>query len=145
MQAQEHLSETLSPWWRHAVILTIAFGFTILIWLSVKTYMVFALRQVVTEAQWVGPEKYIRVACWGLNLGLALMVVTNLFPGGVLQLLDVIENGYWHARSPEFRWYHRIVQWERWPDQREKRYAYGLSIRKRGGQCYRAEVSLAHP
>lgn len=30
------------------------------------------------------------------------MVVTNLFPGGVLQLLDVLRHGYWHARSREF-------------------------------------------
>ena len=39
---------------------------------------------------------------WGLNIGLAMMVVTNLFPGGVLQFLDVLNNGYWHARGPEF-------------------------------------------
>jgi nitric oxide reductase subunit B len=30
------------------------------------------------------------------------MVVTNLFPGGVLQFYDVLKNGYWHARGPEF-------------------------------------------
>jgi nitric oxide reductase subunit B len=30
------------------------------------------------------------------------MVILNLFPAGVLQLLDVLKNGYWHARSPEF-------------------------------------------
>jgi len=47
-------------------------------------------------------EKYIRVSFWGLNGGLALMVITNLFPGGVLQFVDVLNNGYWHARSSEF-------------------------------------------
>lgn len=51
---------------------------------------VFALRQVLTDAQRVRSEKYIRVSFWGLNIGLALMVVLNLFPGGVLQLLDVL-------------------------------------------------------
>jgi nitric oxide reductase subunit B len=30
------------------------------------------------------------------------MVLLNLFPGGVLQLWDVLQNGYWHARSSEF-------------------------------------------
>lgn len=30
--------ETLSPWWRHAVILVMVLGFTILIWLAVRTY-----------------------------------------------------------------------------------------------------------
>jgi nitric oxide reductase subunit B len=37
-----------------------------------------------------------------LNIGLAGMVVLNLFPGGVLQFFDVLKNGYWHARGPEF-------------------------------------------
>ena len=44
----------------------------------------------------------MRVSFWGLNLGLAGMVVTDLFPSGVLQLYDVVTNGYWHARSPAF-------------------------------------------
>jgi nitric oxide reductase subunit B len=26
------------------------------------------------------------------------MMATDLFPGGVLQLRDVLQNGYWHAR-----------------------------------------------
>ena len=40
----------------------------------------------------------MRVGFWGLNAGLALMVLTDLFPGGVLQLSDSLSNGYWHAR-----------------------------------------------
>src|SRR5215813_12990943 len=31
-------SEGLSPWWRHAVLLVMAVGFTIVIWRSVQTY-----------------------------------------------------------------------------------------------------------
>lgn len=65
-------------------------------------FMIFAIRQVLPDAEWHHVEKYIRVSFWGLNIGLALMVILNLFPGGVLQLLDVLKNGYWHARSPEF-------------------------------------------
>lgn len=38
MATIEPLAEKLSPWWRHTVILTLVFGFTILIWLSVRTY-----------------------------------------------------------------------------------------------------------
>jgi nitric oxide reductase subunit B len=64
--------------------------------------MVFAFRQVTPDERWRDTEKYIRVSFWGLNVGLAMMVVTNLFPGGVLQLYDVLQNGYWHARSPAF-------------------------------------------
>jgi nitric oxide reductase subunit B len=30
------------------------------------------------------------------------MSVSNLFPGGILQLIDVLQNGYWHARSEAF-------------------------------------------
>jgi nitric oxide reductase subunit B len=66
------------------------------------SFMVFAMRQVLPYEEWRHVEKYIRVSFWGLNIGLALMVVLNLFPGGMLQLLDVLKNGYWHARSPQF-------------------------------------------
>src|ERR1035437_7595568 len=64
--------------------------------------MVFAFRQVTPAERWRDTEKYIRVSFWGLNVGLAMMVVSNLFPGGVLQLYDVLQNGYWHARSAAF-------------------------------------------
>lgn len=64
--------------------------------------MVFAFRQVTPNERWPDTEKYIRVSFWGLNAGLALMLVTNLFPGGVLQLYDVLQSGYWHARSTAF-------------------------------------------
>lgn len=79
--------------------------------------MVFALRQVLTNAEWIQPQKFVRVAFWGLNSGLALMVVSNLFPGGVLQLFDVFANGYWHARSPEFfsQRTMRLIEWLRLP------------------------------
>jgi nitric oxide reductase subunit B len=71
----------------------------------------------LTDTQWPRIEKFIRVSFWGLNVGLALMVVTNLFPGGVLQLMDVLENGYWHARSPEFLNQNlvRVIEWLRLP------------------------------
>jgi len=65
-------------------------------------FMVFAMRQVLPDEEWKRVEKYIRVSFWGLNVGLAGMVVLNLFPGGVLQFFDVLKNGYWHARGPEF-------------------------------------------
>jgi nitric oxide reductase subunit B len=75
--------------------------------------LVFALRQVLTDAQWATAEKFVRISFWGLNLGLALMVVSNLFPGGVLQLVDVLNHGYWHARGPEFL-NERIVRYVEW-------------------------------
>lgn len=79
--------------------------------------MVFALRQVTSDSQWPRVEKFVRISFWGLNLGLALMVVTNLFPVGVMQFWDVLQNGYWHARSPEFlsQPLVRTLEWLRLP------------------------------
>ncbi len=61
--------------------------------------LVFAIRQTVSDALWRTLEKYVRIGFWGINIGLLLMVVLSLFPAGVLQLIDVLENGYWHARG----------------------------------------------
>ena len=65
-------------------------------------YIVFALRQVSTDTEWARVEKYVKLSFFGLNCGLALMVLLSLFPGGVLQLVDVLNNGYWHARNPAY-------------------------------------------
>jgi nitric oxide reductase subunit B len=62
--------------------------------------MVFVLRQTADDTSWPGMEKYIRIGFWGTNIGLAMMVVLSLFPGGVMQIWDVVQNGYWHARGP---------------------------------------------
>jgi nitric oxide reductase subunit B len=85
----------LTPNHGHAALMG-AFG------MLAVSLMVFALRQVQTDEQWIRPEKYVRVSFWGLNSGLLLMVVMNLFSAGVLQLFDVLNNGYWHARGPEY-------------------------------------------
>jgi nitric oxide reductase subunit B len=79
--------------------------------------MVFALRQVTPDNTWGRRVKFIRLSFWGLNSGLALMVLCSLFPGGVLQLSDVLKNGYWHARGPEFlnQGTVRLIEWLRMP------------------------------
>jgi nitric oxide reductase subunit B len=64
--------------------------------------LVFAFRQVLADDKWKKVEKFIGVGFWGLNIGLLLMNLISLFPGGILQFIDVINNGYWHARSKEF-------------------------------------------
>ncbi len=65
-------------------------------------FLVFAIRQVQSDKDWAKIEKWVKLSFWGLNIGLAGMVILQLFPSGVMQMRDVIENGYWHARSMEF-------------------------------------------
>jgi nitric oxide reductase subunit B len=64
--------------------------------------MVFCLRAMQSDEVWKETEKFVRFGFWGANVGLALMIVLDLFPGGVLQLWDSIANGYWHARRLTF-------------------------------------------
>ena len=79
--------------------------------------LVFALRQISSESHWSSMQKYLRISFWGLNLGLGGMVVLDLFPSGVLQLLDATKHGYWHARSAEFSSQPLIaaMEWARMP------------------------------
>ena len=64
--------------------------------------LVFCLRGMQSDIVWSPTEKFIRAGFWGANAGLALMIVLDLFPGGVIQLWDSIANGYWHARRITF-------------------------------------------
>ncbi len=75
--------------------------------------MVFCLRYLLREEDW--SERLVKFSFWALNLGLAWMVFANLFPVGVLQLADVVTNGYWHARSLEFFEKHAYIEWLRLP------------------------------
>jgi nitric oxide reductase subunit B len=80
-------------------------------------FVIFSIRQISSTEHWKRIEKYIKISFWGLNIGLAGMLILQLFPSGVLQLLDVIKNGYWHARSLEFSGQQHIVNlaWLRLP------------------------------
>lgn len=62
-------------------------------------------------------EKYVKVGFWGTNVGLAMMVTLSLFPSGVLQVWDVVQNGYWHARSLDYIGSNRsrMIEWMRLP------------------------------
>jgi nitric oxide reductase subunit B len=79
--------------------------------------MVFVLRETVHESLWIRLEEYIRRGFWGLNIGLAMMILFSLFPSGVLQVRDVLENGYWHARSLAYLSGElpRLLEWLRLP------------------------------
>jgi len=79
--------------------------------------MVFVLRESTTEATWARLERYVRCGFWGLNIGLTMMLVLSLFPSGVLQMNDVVQNGYWHARSLAYTsgTLPRLLEWLRLP------------------------------
>ena len=77
--------------------------------------LVFAMRSMQSDEVWAGTEKLVKFGFWGLNVGLALMVLLDLFPAGVFQLWDVYTHGYWHARSLAFTMtgpFH-VLQWMR--------------------------------
>ncbi len=79
--------------------------------------MVFVLRQTSDEARWAGIEKYVKTAFFGTNIGLGMMVLFSLFPSGVLQVWDVVQHGYWHARSLDYIGSGRahLIEWLRLP------------------------------
>lgn len=81
--------------------------------------MAYVLRELSSEAVWPLVEKCLRLSFWGLNGGLALMILLSLLPGGLLQLWDVLQYGYWHARSTAYTAtpLARFVEWMRlWGD-----------------------------
>jgi len=79
--------------------------------------MTYVARELTAEALWPQVEKFLRVAFWGLNIGLALMIAFSLLPNGLLQVWDVIDNGYWHARSTAFTGsaLPKFLEWMRLP------------------------------
>lgn len=81
--------------------------------------MAYVLREVTSDDAWPLVGKCLLIGFWGLNIGLSLMILLSLFPGGVLQLWDVLQNGYWHARSLNYTATPlvRFVEWMRiWGD-----------------------------
>jgi nitric oxide reductase subunit B len=62
-------------------------------------------------------ELAMKTSFWSLNIGLILMTGVNLIPVGFLQLRDSFQNGYWHAREPDFFLTPlvRVFEWARLP------------------------------
>ncbi|MGC3998659.1 MAG: nitric-oxide reductase large subunit [Anaeromyxobacter sp.] len=61
--------------------------------------MLFSMRNIVRTAAW--SDRLLKVAFWGLNGGLAGMIVFSLLPAGIYQLAIGVKEGLWYARSPE--------------------------------------------
>ena len=62
--------------------------------------MLFVLRDLNTSVIW--KEKSLKIAFWGMNIGLITMVLFSILPIGLLQTLASVKEGLWYARSAEF-------------------------------------------
>jgi len=62
--------------------------------------MLFCLRALNVRAVW--KERWLKVAFWSLNWGLALMAFISLLPVGLLQAWTSMNDGFWFARSADY-------------------------------------------
>lgn len=90
-------------YYEHGTYLTVNHGHAALMGvygnLSIAAIL-FCLRFLIRQEGW--NTSLVKVAFWSINIGLLLMVTLDLFPAGVHQLMAVMENGYWFARSQEY-------------------------------------------
>ncbi len=77
--------------------------------------MLFCLRYIVRPDRW--STRAEAFSFFALNIGLAWMALVNLFPVGMIQIYDAVQNGYWHARSLDFVTSRLIsaLEWARLP------------------------------
>ncbi|WP_300673539.1 cbb3-type cytochrome c oxidase subunit I [Desulfoluna sp.] len=97
-------------YYEHSTYLTVNHGHTALF----GTYGIlgvglslFSMRGLVEEKGW--SPNLLKVCFWSLNIGLFVMFTATLLPVGILQVLDNINHGFWHARSNAF-WSRDIIQ-----------------------------------
>lgn len=62
--------------------------------------LVFSLRNIVKPEKW--NDKWVKISCVLLNVGLAGMIVISLLPVGFLQLKAAFDNGYASSRAASF-------------------------------------------
>src|SRR4051812_31999017 len=75
--------------------------------------MLFCLRAMNGKAVW--NERLLKWSFWGINGGLAAMVLLSLLPIGILQTIASIDVGMWYARSAEFMQqpHMQVLRWMR--------------------------------
>ncbi|MBI3986151.1 MAG: cbb3-type cytochrome c oxidase subunit I [Lentisphaerae bacterium] len=97
-------------YFEHGTYLTVNHGHTALFGtygLLAIALLLFSLRGLVREDGW--SNGLIRITFWGTNIGLFLMFLLTLLPVGMLQVLDNVKYGFWHARSDAF-WQQPVIQ-----------------------------------
>jgi nitric oxide reductase subunit B len=90
-------------YYQHGTYLTVNHGHAALFGvygnLAIAT-MLFCGRWNIGAERWA--PKLLRTSFWSLNLGLAFMVVMDLFPVGVHQLMVAMTDGYAYSRSQAY-------------------------------------------
>jgi len=61
--------------------------------------LLFCCQHLFHKSAW--NPKLVKTAFWSLNIGVAMMMFLDLFPVGVYQLMVVLAEGLWYARSQE--------------------------------------------
>jgi nitric oxide reductase subunit B len=61
--------------------------------------LLFSVRHIVKKISW--SDVMLKWSFWGLNIGLASMMVFSLIPIGFYQFYYAVKYGLWFARSPE--------------------------------------------
>ncbi len=62
--------------------------------------LLFASKLLIVDKRW--STRLTKLSFWGVNIGLMLMVVLDLFPAGAFQFKAVVERGLWYGRSSTF-------------------------------------------
>jgi nitric oxide reductase subunit B len=62
--------------------------------------VLFTVKAMKPGLRW--PDRMLKIAFWGINIGLGAMVLISVLPVGLLQTWASVEHGYWYARSAEF-------------------------------------------
>ena len=75
----------------------------------------FCLRYLIPPDRW--KDRAAKMSFWGLNIGLAWMSFTTLFPLGIRQLYEAVNVGYFEARSLDYLSTNTntVIEWLRLP------------------------------
>lgn len=73
--------------------------------------LLFVLRFLVKPEHW--SNRILKVSFWSLQAGLMMMLLLDIFPVGILEMVQSYTHGYWFARSQDF-WNQPIVQKLTW-------------------------------
>lgn len=97
------INTPIVSYYEHATYLTSNHGHAALMgvygMLSVAAVL-FCTRYLMANDAW--NNRLCRISFWCLNTGLMLMLILNIFPAGVIQMIASFTHGFWYARSYEF-------------------------------------------